>query len=101
MPARLQMNCARGGRLPPPSFLKLPNSQPTTEELSLEDAWLIAQHIEVTDADIDDSWLPAERYEELLAETPEERAATVHRIIESERMESGEVSNERVSLIRA
>ena len=69
-------------------------------ELSLEDAWIIAQHIEVTDADIDDSWLPAERYEELLGESAEERAAAVQRIIESERLETGDVSNERVSMIR-
>lgn len=68
--------------------------------LSLEDAWLIAEHIEVSDADIDDSWLPAERYEELLGETPEERAATVQRVIESERIETGGVSTERVSMIR-
>jgi hypothetical protein len=69
-------------------------------ELSFEDAWLIAQHIEVSDADIDDSWLPAERYEELLTETAEETAANVQRIIESERLEGGEVTAERVSLIR-
>ena len=69
-------------------------------ELSLEDAWLIAEHIEVTDADIDDAWLPAERYEELLGESAEERAAAVQRIIESEQIESGGVSNERVSMIR-
>ena len=68
--------------------------------LSLEDAWLIAEHIEVTDAEIDDSWLPAERYEELLGETPEERAATVQRIVESERIETGSISSERVSMIR-
>jgi len=69
-------------------------------KLSLEDAWLIAEHIEVTDADIDDSWLPAERYEELLGETPEERAAAVQRIVESERIETGSISSERVSMIR-
>ncbi len=69
-------------------------------ELSVEDAWLIAEHIEVTDADIDDSWLPAERYEELLGESAEERAATVQRIIESERVETGGISTERVSMIR-
>jgi hypothetical protein len=69
-------------------------------ELTFEDAWLIAQHIEVSDADLDDSWLPAERYEELLTETAEETAANVQRIIESERREKGEVSAERVSLIR-
>ena len=69
-------------------------------ELSVEDAWLIAEHIEVTDDDIDDSWLPAERYEELLGESAEERAATVQRIIESERLETGGISGERVSMIR-
>lgn len=69
-------------------------------ELSVEDAWLIAEHIEVTDDDIDDSWLPAERYEELLGESAEERAANVQRIIESERLETGAISSDRVSMIR-
>jgi len=69
-------------------------------ELSLDDVWLIAQHIEVSDDDIDDSWLPAERYAELIAETPEESAANVQRVLEHERLETGEVSAERVSLIR-
>jgi len=69
-------------------------------ELDLEDAWLIAQHIEVVDADLDDSWLPAERYEELLGETAEERAAAVQRIVESERLEIGDVPSERIAMIR-
>lgn len=69
-------------------------------ELSLDDAWLIAQHIEVSDDDIDDSWLPAERYADLISETPEQSAANVQRILEHERLETGEVSAERVSLIR-
>ena len=69
-------------------------------ELSLEDAWLIAQHIEVSDAELDDSWLPAERYEELITETAADMSANAQRIIESERLESGEVKAERVSLIR-
>lgn len=69
-------------------------------EMSFDDAWLIAQHIEVSDSDIDDSWLPAERYEELLPETVAESAANVQRVIESERLEGKEVSAERVSLIR-
>jgi regulator of extracellular matrix RemA (YlzA/DUF370 family) len=70
-------------------------------ELTLDDAWLIAQHIEVSDDDIDDSWLPAERYADLIAETPEESSANVQRVLEHERLESGgEVSAERVSLIR-
>lgn len=72
-----------------------------TAGLSVEDAWLIAEHIEVSDADLDNSWLPAERYEELGAETAEEHAANFKRVIESERMELGEVPAERVSLIRS
>ena len=71
-----------------------------TGELNLDDAWLIAQHIEVSDADIDDSWLPAERYQELLPETAEESLANIRRVIETERREGGEVSPERVTLIR-
>jgi len=69
-------------------------------EMSFADAWLIAQHIEVSDSDIDDSWLPAERYEELLPETVAESVANAQRVIEGERLEGNEVSPERVSLIR-
>ena len=69
-------------------------------ELSLDDAWLIAQHIEVSDADLGDAWLPAERYEELVSETTADASANVQRIIQHERLESGDVSAERVSLIR-
>ncbi len=68
-------------------------------ELSLEDAWLIAEHIEVSDAELDDSWLPSERYDEV--EDPEVLAAAVQKVIEHETMESGSpISSERVSLIR-
>src|ERR1044072_4922409 len=69
-------------------------------ELSLDDAWIIAQHIEVSDADLDDAWLPAERYDELISESLGDAAANAQRIIESERLEKGEVNAERVSLIR-
>jgi len=69
-------------------------------ELTFDDAWLIAQHIEVSDDDLDDSWLPAERLEELVSESEAEIAANVQRVIDSERLEKGEVNAERVSLIR-
>jgi hypothetical protein len=69
-------------------------------ELTFDDAWLIAQHIEVSDDDIDDSWLPAERYADLISETAEECAANMKRVLETERLETGEVNAERVSLIR-
>jgi regulator of extracellular matrix RemA (YlzA/DUF370 family) len=72
-----------------------------TGELTFDDAWLIAQHIEVSDDDLDDSWLPAERYADLISETAEESSANVQRILENERLEEGgEVSAERISLIR-
>ncbi len=71
-----------------------------TEGLSADDAWLLAEHIEVSDADLDTSWLPSERYEELLAETPEEQAANFKRMIEFERIEMGDAPAERVSLVR-
>jgi hypothetical protein len=71
-----------------------------TGGLSIDDAWLIAQHIEVSDAELDNSWLPTERYEELRSETDEERAANFKRALESERLEVGELQPERVSLMR-
>lgn len=69
-------------------------------QMSVEGAWLIAQHIEVSDADIDDSWLPAERYVELMDDNLEAQAAAVARILESETAEAGELAPERVALIR-
>jgi hypothetical protein len=71
-----------------------------TGGLSVEDAWLIAQHIEVSDDELDNSWLPAERVEDLKSETQEERMANFKRAIESERTEVGELPPERVTLIR-
>jgi len=70
------------------------------EGFSVEDAWLIAEHIEVSDAELDTSWLPTEVYDELAAETPEEHAANFKRVVEFERLEMGEVPAERVSLIK-
>ena len=71
-----------------------------TEGFSADDAWLIAEHIEVSDAEVDTSWLPSERWEELTSETEEERAANFKRVVEYERIEMGEVPAERVTLIR-
>ena len=64
-------------------------------QLSIDDAWVIAQHIEVDDVDIDDSWLARE----FLEETPEQIAANLQAVLNAERLE-GEISPERVSLIR-
>lgn len=66
--------------------------------LSLEDAWLIAQHIEVSDEDVDDSWLPSEWLEELIEETFEQREALAARLVAEASAESA--APERVALIR-
>src|SRR5437660_4231427 len=70
-----------------------------TGELSVDDAWIIAQHIEVSDADIDDSWLAREFIEEMMVETPEQIAANAQAVLNAESLE-GDVSPERISLIR-
>ncbi|HYV25472.1 MAG TPA: hypothetical protein VE969_09575 [Pyrinomonadaceae bacterium] len=68
-------------------------------EMSIDDAWFIAQHIEVSDVDIDDSWLAREYIAEMMVESPEKMAANVQAVINAERLE-GDVSPERISMIR-
>jgi hypothetical protein len=68
-------------------------------QMSVDDAWVIAQHIEVSDADIDDAWLAREFIEEMMAETPEQIAANAQAVINAERLE-GDASPERISLRR-
>jgi len=70
------------------------------ETLSADDAWLIAQHIEVSDDEIDESWLPAEIYEELMSESIEQRRANIESVIKREQLEGGVATDERVSMIR-
>ena len=88
------------GKIAAAEFFETAELTTATGELSLDDAWLIAEHIEVSDADLDDSWLPAERYEELLTENAAEQVAAVQRVIEGEMLDTGMVAPERVSLIR-
>jgi hypothetical protein len=66
--------------------------------LSLEDAWLIAQHIEVSDEDIDDSWLPSEWLEELIEDTFEQRESAAARLIAE--ASAVDAAPDRVALIR-
>jgi hypothetical protein len=80
-------------------FFEAAELAPIAGEMSFDDAWVIAQHIEVSDADIDDSWLAREFIEEMLVETPEQTAANVQAVLSAESLE-GEVSPERISLIR-
>jgi hypothetical protein len=80
-------------------FFESAELAPADGQMSVDDAWLIAQHIEVSDADIDDTWLAREFIEEMMAETPEQIAANAQAIINAERLE-GDASPERISLIR-
>lgn len=81
-------------------FVESSESISAGEAFTLEDAWLIAEHIEVSDADIDDSWLPTELIEEIFEETYEQRVANAERVISETLAESGNVAPERISLIR-
>src|SRR5260370_1600822 len=67
--------------------------------MSADDAWAIAQHIEVSDVELDDSWLARELIEGMLVETPEQVAANIQAVINADRLE-GDPSPERISLIR-
>jgi hypothetical protein len=88
------------GQVAAAEFMETAESVSGPEALTIDDAWLIAQHIEVSDAEIDDSWLALERFEELLEESYEQRAANAERIIAEARNEGKELLPERISLIR-
>lgn len=81
-------------------FFEASESVGQPDSFVAEDAWAIAEHIEVSDDDIDDSWLALERIEQLLEESFEQRTANAERIIADARLEGDEVSPERISLIR-
>ena len=81
-------------------FFEAAESLDTGEGFSIEDAWALAEHIEVSDGDIDESWLALERLEEIYEEPLEQREANAERLIASVLKESGDVAPERISLIR-
>lgn len=66
---------------------------------SEDDALFLAGHIEVPDAETDDSWLGLDYLEELYEESPEQRAAIVDKIIGELKFEDSEVGTERVAVI--
>ena len=67
--------------------------------MSVEDAILLANHIEVPDRETDDSWLALEYIEEIYEETDEQRQATIGKILGELQTEEEEISGERVSMI--
>ncbi len=81
-------------------FIESAETFAAEDGLSLDDAWLIAQHIEVSDEDIDDSWLPSERLEELLDASFEQRQAAAERLVAEMSAEGGGPAPERIALIR-
>jgi hypothetical protein len=88
------------GQLAAAEFMETAESIGGAEALTIDDAWIIAQHIEVSDVEIDDSWLALERFEELVEESYEQRVANAERIISDTLNEGKEVLPERISLIR-
>jgi len=68
-------------------------------EISLEDAILLAEHIEVLDDDLHDSWLGLEYIEEIYEETQEERDEIAKKMIGDMKADD-EASNERISIIQ-
>jgi hypothetical protein len=67
--------------------------------MSVEDAILLAEHIEVPDRETDDSWLGLEFIEEIYEETEEQRKAIFDKILGELQTEDEEISGERISLI--
>jgi hypothetical protein len=81
-------------------FVEVAESVGTKGGISLDDVWLIAKHIEVSDDDIDDSWLSLDLIEEIYEESYEQRLANAERVIGETLLEMGEQTPERVNLIR-
>ena len=69
-------------------------------DLSFEDAVLLASHIEVPDAEVDDSWLSLDLIEEMYEETDEQREAIANKILGELQFEDADsISGERISMI--
>jgi hypothetical protein len=69
------------------------------DDLSEEDARLIAEMIESSDSETDDAWLGLEFLEEIYEETQEQRSAAVEKILGELRMEHNDLPSERISII--
>ncbi|MDQ4123484.1 MAG: hypothetical protein M3209_18770 [Acidobacteriota bacterium] len=75
------------------------DEEPDESGFTFEDMLAVAEHIEVPDTEIDDSWLALELIEELYAETEEHRRAVAEKII-SQALLDDNIAPERVALIR-
>jgi hypothetical protein len=86
------------GKTAAAEFLEKSESFDGSSGLTVEDAILLASHIEVADDEVDDSWLALEVLEELQEESYEQRVANADRIIGDSQLDEDML--ERVSLIR-
>jgi hypothetical protein len=68
-------------------------------ELSIEDALLLAEMIEIPDAETDDAWMGLEYLEEFYEESKEEREAIVNKILGDFAADDIELPSERISVI--
>ena len=71
----------------------------TDSNLSYRDAILIAEHIEVPDAETDDSWLSLDYIEEIYEETEAHRQEVINKILGEFNLEEESLSGERISMI--
>jgi len=67
--------------------------------LTAEDALFLADHIEIPDAETDDSWMSLEWIEEIYEETEEQRAANVAKILGELNIEGQDIGAERLSML--
>ncbi|MEO6590591.1 MAG: hypothetical protein ABIP06_14945 [Pyrinomonadaceae bacterium] len=73
----------------------------TETNLSYEDAMLLAELIEVSDAETDDSWLALEYLEDIYEETEQQRQEIVDKILGEFKLEDeNSISGDRVSMIQ-
>ena len=69
--------------------------------LTYEDAMLLAEHIEVSDAETDDSWLGLEYLEDIYEESEQQRQEIVDKILGEFRLEDeNSITGDRVSMIQ-
>jgi hypothetical protein len=68
-------------------------------DISEDDALFLAQHIEVSDAETDDTWLALDWIEEIYEESEEQRLANVSKILGELQLDGQDVGAERLSMI--
>lgn len=68
-------------------------------ELTFDDAFFLADFIEVPDAEVDDSWLALDYLEDIFEESEEQRQAIVSKILGEMKGDGDDLTNERISMV--